>query len=114
MSCEWDGAGGRGCGSGDAAGAGLLCAGEPRGGCADGVRCGAGGRVCAECAAVAVGGSGVVLGVCEEEFDEGRGFDDGAPAMVQSQVRTLVEATVQLEFESWESCNWRWRRARSR
>jgi hypothetical protein len=25
----------------------------------------------------------------------------GAPAMVQSQVRTLVEATVQLEFESW-------------
>jgi hypothetical protein len=25
----------------------------------------------------------------------------GAPAVVQSQVRTLVEATVQLEFESW-------------
>lgn len=25
----------------------------------------------------------------------------GAPAMVQSQVRTQVEATVQLEFESW-------------
>ena len=25
----------------------------------------------------------------------------GAPAMVQSQVRTLVEATVSLEFESW-------------
>src|SRR5260370_14693016 len=25
----------------------------------------------------------------------------GAPAVVQSQVRTQVEATVQLEFESW-------------
>jgi hypothetical protein len=29
------------------------------------------------------------------------GLTTGAPAMVQSQVRTLVEATVQLEFESW-------------
>ena len=29
------------------------------------------------------------------------GLTTGAPAMVQSQVRTLVEATVQVEFESW-------------
>jgi hypothetical protein len=29
------------------------------------------------------------------------GLATGAPAMVQSQVRTQVEATVQLEFESW-------------
>ena len=29
------------------------------------------------------------------------GLTTGAPAMVQSQVRTLVEATVQLEFDSW-------------
>src|SRR5207248_847900 len=29
------------------------------------------------------------------------GLTTGAPAMVQSQVRTQVEATVQLEFESW-------------
>ncbi len=29
------------------------------------------------------------------------GLATGAPAMVQSQVRTLVEATVQMEFESW-------------
>ncbi len=29
------------------------------------------------------------------------GLTTGAPAMVQSQVRTLVEATVGLEFESW-------------
>jgi hypothetical protein len=29
------------------------------------------------------------------------GLTTGAPAMVQSQVRTQVEATVQVEFESW-------------
>ena len=29
------------------------------------------------------------------------GLTTGAPTMVQSQVRTLVEATVQVEFESW-------------
>ena len=74
-------------GSGDAAGAGLLCAGEPGGGCADGVRCGADGRVCGGCAAGSVGGSGVVLGVCAEGGTKvealrvrgsGGGFEPGA------------------------------------
>src|SRR5271155_2342431 len=30
------------------------------------------------------------------------GLTTGAPAVVQSQVRSQVEATVQLQFESWE------------
>src|SRR5438128_1374975 len=75
VNCEYDGEFSGSGGSGDAAGAGLLCAGEPGGGGADGVRCSADGGFCAGCAAGTVVGSGMVLEVCAEERDEGGGVD---------------------------------------
>src|SRR5271168_3848134 len=80
VSCEQDndcGECGGGGGSGDKAGAGLLCSGESGGGGADGVRCSADGGVCAEYAAGTVGGPGVVLQLFAEERDKGGGIDDG-------------------------------------
>ena len=88
-------------GSGDAAGASLFCAGEPGGVCADGVRSGADGRVFGGCSACSVGGSGVVLGVCAEGGDEGGAAARGGAGGGFEPGEDEVEATVQLEFESW-------------
>jgi hypothetical protein len=82
--CDW------GSGSGDAASASLFCSGQSGRRCADGVRRSADGGFCAGAAAGTVAGSGMVVALTT-----------GAPAVVQSQVRTQVEASVQLEFESW-------------
>src|ERR1700678_159324 len=79
VSCECDNNGGEcggGSGSGDTASAGVLRSGGPSGWGANSVRCSADGDVCAGYAAGSVDGFGVVLGVCAEEWDEGRDADD--------------------------------------
>ena len=91
-----------GCGVCGAAGAGILCAGEPGGGdcrwcsirlCWGGLRWGR-----HPIPGWILGG---VLGVYAGEWDEGGECVDGAPATVSGQVRTQLEAQVKFDFETW-------------
>ena len=59
------------------------------------------GRFLAGCSACAVGGPGVVHRLWRKTGKVVSALRAGAPAVVQSQVRTEIEATVQLEFQSW-------------
>ena len=55
-----------------------------------------------ECAAGAVGGSGMVLEVCAEERDEGGGADDrGSGGGAEPGADARWRLRCQLEFESW-------------